>query len=71
MRQRIVITALVAGALIAGALISRAAARLVPVAPAGSGRRTLGIDAGSVRILPGFDEMDEQIAHTFGQRQWP
>lgn len=67
MRQRIIITALVAGALIAGVIIGRAAARLVPVAPASPGRRTLGIDAGSVRILPGFDEMDEQIAHTFNE----
>ncbi len=43
----------------------RPVARLVPY-QAGRKRRVPGAWKGRVRILPGFDEADEEIAHEFG-----
>ena len=54
-----------AGEEIVVARAGRPVARLVPhVAP--RGRRQPGSAEGKIKILPGFDEYDEQIARDFG-----
>jgi len=54
-----------AGEEIVVARAGRPVARLVPHVPP-RGRRQPGSAKGKIKILPGFDEYDEQIARDFG-----